>query len=108
MAELVIQVEKIRNNIKYLSAYFDEHDIHWSLITKVFSGDTEFLKNVLTDDVIEKIDSVGDSRLTSLKNLKAVNPNISSEAQKLLNYIYSIRGNFTLSGQHNYPGTISS
>ena len=74
MAELIIQTEKIKNNIKYLSEYFDEHDIHWSLITKVFSGDKEFLKNILTDDVIEKINSIGDSRLTSLKNLKAVNP----------------------------------
>lgn len=74
MAELIIQTEKIKNNIKFLSNYFNSHNIYWSLITKVFSGDKEFLKNVLTDDVIEKIDSVGDSRLTSLKNLKAVNP----------------------------------
>ncbi len=74
MAELVIQTEKIRNNIKYLSEYFDEHNIQWSLVTKVFSGDKEFLKNILTDDVIERINSVGDSRLTSLKNLREVNP----------------------------------
>lgn len=39
----------------------------------MFSGDKEFLKNILTDDVIEKINSMGDSRLTSLKNLKLVN-----------------------------------
>lgn len=76
MAELIIQAENIRNNIKYLSDYFDEHNIHWSLITKVFSGDKEFLTQILTDDVIEKINSIGDSRLTSLKNLKAVKPNI--------------------------------
>jgi predicted amino acid racemase len=74
MAELIIQAQKIKNNIKYLSDYFDKHGIYWSLITKVFSGDKEFLKNILTDDVIEKINSVGDSRLTSLKNLKLVNP----------------------------------
>ncbi|MBP9185927.1 MAG: alanine racemase [Bacteroidia bacterium] len=76
MAELIIQTEKIKSNIKFLSNYFNKHNIHWSLITKVFSGDKEFLKHILTDDVIEKIDSVGDSRLTSLKNLKAVNPNM--------------------------------
>ncbi|MFB0925937.1 MAG: alanine racemase, partial [Vicingaceae bacterium] len=34
----------------------------------------EFLKHVLTDDIIKNIDSIGDSRLTSLKNLKEVNP----------------------------------
>lgn len=74
MAELIIHKRKIQENIKSLSYYFEENHINWSLITKVFSGDKEFLKNVLTDDVIEKIDSIGDSRLTSLKNLKEVNP----------------------------------
>lgn len=74
MAELIIHTKKIQNNIKYLSDYFDRHDIDWSLITKVFSGDKEFLKQVLTEDVIEYVDSIGDSRLTSLKNLKDVNP----------------------------------
>lgn len=78
MAELVIQTKKIQDNIKYLSEYFDTHNIAWSLVTKVFSGDKEFLKEVLTDDVIEKINSIGDSRLTSLKNLKEVNPNMKT------------------------------
>jgi len=45
MAELIIQTEKIKENIKTLSSFFAKHDIHWSLITKVFSGDKEFLKN---------------------------------------------------------------
>ncbi|MBI2280413.1 MAG: alanine racemase [Bacteroidetes bacterium] len=73
MAELIIHTKNIQNNINYLSKYFDKHQIHWSLITKVFSGDKEFIKNVLTDDVIKNINSIGDSRLTSLKNLRAVN-----------------------------------
>lgn len=76
MAELIIHTEKIKNNIKNLSYYFEKEGIEWSLITKVFSGDKEFLKNILTDDVIEKINSIGDSRLTSLKNLKEVNPDM--------------------------------
>ncbi len=76
MAELIIQTQKIKHNIKTLSDYFEQHDIHWSLITKVFSGDKEFLRNILTDDVVDRIYSIGDSRLTSLKNLKEVNPNM--------------------------------
>lgn len=74
MAELIIEKEKIKENIRTLSDYFKEKGIEWSLITKVFSGDKDFLENILTDDVIEKVNSVGDSRLTSLKNLRAVNP----------------------------------
>ena len=76
MAELVINTRNIQHNINYLSKYFEQHQIHWSLITKVFSGDREFLKHVLTDEVIANIGSVGDSRLTSLRNLKEFNPNI--------------------------------
>lgn len=76
MAELIIHTNKIKNNIKFLSLYFDEHNIEWSLITKVFSGDKDFLREILTDDVIENISSVGDSRITSLKNLRAIKPNM--------------------------------
>lgn len=76
MAELIIHTDKIKDNIKKLSTFFKEHNIDWSMVTKVFSGDVEFLKNILSDEVIEDISAIGDSRLTSLKNLKAVNPNM--------------------------------
>lgn len=33
---------------------------------------------------------------------KPVNPDASPEAQKLLNYLYSLKGKQTLAGQHNY------
>lgn len=78
MAELIIDTEKIKGNIKYLGNYFEEKNIKWSLITKVFSGDKDFLKYVLTNDVIEKVSSIGDSRLTSLKNLREVNPEMKT------------------------------
>ncbi len=76
MAELIIYTDRIKKNIQYLSNFFEANNIEWSLVTKVFSGDKEFLKNILTEDVIEKINSVGDSRLTSLKNLREVNPKL--------------------------------
>lgn len=76
MAELIIQTEKIKSNIIQLSNFFKQHHIQWSLVTKVFSGDPLFLQHILTPEVIENISSVGDSRLTSLKNLREVNPNI--------------------------------
>lgn len=78
MAELIIHTKKIQHNILYLSKYLSEKNIQWSLITKVFSGDKNFLKNVLTKEVVEHINSIGDSRLTSLKNLKEVNPDMKT------------------------------
>lgn len=76
MAELIIYPEKIKENIKYLSNYFSSNNIEWSLITKVFSGDKTFLKTILTQQVIENVNSVGDSRLSSLRNLREVNPDL--------------------------------
>jgi len=76
MAKLIIYSKEIRENIKKLSIYLKKFDIEWSFITKVFSGDIEFLQNILTKDVIEDINSIGDSRLTSLRNLKKVNPDM--------------------------------
>lgn len=76
MAELHINISEIRNNIKKLSKYLKARDIEWSLITKVFSGDKEFMKRILTPDIIKDIQSVGDSRLSSLKNLKELNKDL--------------------------------
>jgi mannan endo-1,4-beta-mannosidase len=36
-----------------------------------------------------------------------VNPDASPEARALLRYLYSISGHYTLSGQHNYPNSVS-
>lgn len=89
MAELIIQKNRIQNNIKFLSNYFKDKEIVWSLVTKVFSGDKIFLKNILTDEVIEHIYSVGDSRLTSLINLKETNPKLRTIYLKPPAHIYA-------------------
>lgn len=36
-------------------------------------------------------------------DIKPVTPNASSEARALLQFLYSISGKYTLTGQHNYP-----
>lgn len=76
MAELHINIYEIRNNIKKLNNYLKKNNIKWSLITKVFSGDKEFMQQILTPDIIKDIHSVGDSRLSSLKNLKELNKDL--------------------------------
>jgi len=48
------------------------------LITKVFSGDKVFMEQILTPDIIKDIHSVGDSRLSSLKNLKEINSELTT------------------------------
>ena len=45
--------------------------------------------------------------LSSDKVIRPVVPNSSPEAQALLKFMYSISGEFTLTGQHNYPNAKS-
>jgi len=46
-------------------------------------------------------------QVNSAINAKSVNPNISPEAQRLLNFIYEIHGKYVITGQHNYLGKLS-
>ena len=39
---------------------------------------------------------------TSSKSIGPVNPNASVEARNLLDFLYSINGKYTLTGQHNF------
>lgn len=78
MAELQINIGEIRHNIIKLNKYFKKHNIKWSLITKVFSGDKEFMQQILTPDIIKDIHSVGDSRLSNLIKLKELNPELKT------------------------------
>ena len=76
MAELVVKTDNIIRNIEKLDTLLKKHDIQWSLVSKVLSGDLNFLKQILTDDVVNRLHSVGDSRLSSLKTIKKLNPEL--------------------------------
>ena len=78
MAELIVKTDNIIKNIQKLDTYLKKRNIRWSLVSKVLSGDEDFLKKILVDDVVERLHSVGESRLSSLKNIKKVNPEITT------------------------------
>ena len=78
MAELIVKTDNIIKNIQKLDTFLKKRNIRWSLVSKVLSGDEEFLKKILTDNVVERLHSVGESRLSSLKNIKKVNPDITT------------------------------
>lgn len=76
MAELVIDTKKIKSNVLDISKLLKSYNKEWSLITKVFSGDLVLLEILLNSDIVNHVHSIGDSRLSSLKNLKKVNPKL--------------------------------
>ena len=76
MAELVVQTDKIIRNIKKISDYLEPRQIEWSLVTKVLSGDPEILKKLLSSPEIKRVHSIADSRLSSLKTIKKMHPEL--------------------------------
>lgn len=76
MAELIVKTKDIVANIQKLSAYLKENDIEWTLVTKVLSGNKEVLEKILIPEALEDVQSVADSRLSNLKTIKLINPDI--------------------------------
>lgn len=76
MAELVVKTDKIISNIKKLNDFLEKRNIEWSLISKVLSGDKEVLTKIMKHPEIKRIHSIGDSRLSNLKMIKSIDPDI--------------------------------
>ncbi len=76
MADLTIHTNKIINNIERLNAFLEERNIQWSLITKMICGNEHVLQKILSADIIKKLHSVGDARLSNLKAIKKINPDL--------------------------------
>ncbi len=76
MAELVVKTDKIIQNIKKLNDYLEKHDIEWSLITKMLSGHREALAKILESPELKRVHSIGESRLSNLKTIKKLMPDL--------------------------------
>jgi len=76
MAELEIDSKKIVENISMINALLNEYNIEWSLITKILSGHEETLEKILENSEIKKVHSIGESRLTNMKHIKEICPDI--------------------------------
>jgi predicted amino acid racemase len=76
MAELRIKTDKILGNIRKLDRYLVKHDKKWTLVTKVLSGHRESLKRILAAPCIKRLHSVADSRLSGLRTVKQLNPEL--------------------------------
>jgi len=74
MAYLEMNVESLKYNYEYLDKVFSENDIKWSIVTKVLCGNKNFLNELLSLGMTE----VCDSRISNLKNIKAINEKIET------------------------------
>jgi predicted amino acid racemase len=76
MATLSINTEKILDNIKKLNKYLLRNNIEWTLVTKMLCGNKPALEKILFDPEIKNLHSLGDSRLTNLRAIKEIAPDI--------------------------------
>jgi len=76
MSKLVVKTKSIVSNITKLNRYLESHNTQWTLITKVLSGNKTALKKILSHLEIKNLHSIGDSRLSNLKKIKDILPNI--------------------------------
>lgn len=78
MATLVIHTDRILKNIKKLNRYLNKHNIEWTLVTKVLSGNKAVLEKLLQDPIIKSsrsdgnVHSIGDSRISNLRGIKKI------------------------------------
>ena len=76
MSWLEVKTDKIVSNINKLSDYLEEYDVKWTLVSKVLSGNRDILEKIMTFPTLNRIHSIGDSRLSNLKVIKSIDPDI--------------------------------
>lgn len=74
MATLKLYRNKLRHNYKQLTKLLKGKDIQLSIVTKLLCGNELFLEEVVNLGA----EQVCDSRLSNLKNIKAINPKIQT------------------------------
>ena len=74
MAFIKLYKQKLKENYTFLDTLFKERNIDWGVVTKLLCGNTLFIKEVINLGVME----MHDSRISNLKKIKKLNPNIQT------------------------------
>jgi predicted amino acid racemase len=74
MAYITLDAKKLKANFDHLESIFNSNNIRWTVVSKILSGNRTYLQ-VLLDLGIRQI---ADSRITNLRMIKAINPDIET------------------------------
>lgn len=74
MAHIVLNRRKLQHNYRYLQQLFEGNQIEWSIVTKVLCGSEVYLKEIIDLGIEE----VCDSRITNLKRIKRLTPEVQT------------------------------
>lgn len=76
MARLSVHPQRILENVRKLSSFLGEHGVQWTLVAKVLSGDSTVLRRLLESDAFDNVHSIADARMSGLRAMKEVRPDI--------------------------------
>lgn len=74
MAYITLDVNKLKSNFKFLNDLFKKNDIQWSVVSKLLSGNKEYLVELMKLGIKQ----ICDSRISNLKTIKEINPDIET------------------------------
>ncbi len=74
MAFITLDQKKLKSNFDFLNKIFEKNKIQWSVVSKILCGNKEFLSVLLNLGIKQ----VCDSRISNLKIIKDINPNIET------------------------------
>ena len=74
MAYITLNTTKLRSNFDYLENLFKVNNIQWSVVSKMLCGHKEYLQELLKFDIKQ----ICDSRISNLKTVKQINPNVET------------------------------
>jgi len=74
MAFIELEIKKLKENYNHLDKLFRKHDIRFSVVSKMLCGNKLYLSELLKLGVQQ----VCDSRVSNLKTLKSINPDIET------------------------------
>jgi predicted amino acid racemase len=74
MAFITLDKKKLKHNYDFLANLFEKHDKEWAIVTKLLCGNEDYLKEVLDLGIKE----VCDSRISNLKKVKKLNPDVQT------------------------------
>lgn len=74
MAYLKLYRDKLKHNYNFLEHLFNERDISWGVVTKLFCGYGDYIQEVINLGAVE----IHDSRLSNLKVVKELNAGVQT------------------------------
>lgn len=74
MAYIELSKSKLKKNFEFLDGLFKSHGKEWAVVTKMLCGNRDYIEEVLSLGIEE----VCDARISNLKVVKEINPNVQT------------------------------